>query len=94
MGSNQKNRWFSIFYRTRVRVFREQIVIVNLSLIFALLAVMSAPWLVVGGMIAALALGYRFSIEKNAAQFSGDFDEVVRGAAQNVRDAMDGRAEE
>ena len=94
MSSNQKNRWFSLFYRTRVRVFKDDIVIVNLSLIFVLLAVMSAPWLVVGGLIAALALGYRFSIERNAAQFSGDFNEVVRDAAQNVRDAVDGNSGE
>ncbi|MBR6569720.1 MAG: DUF4342 domain-containing protein [Clostridia bacterium] len=94
MSSNQKNRWFSLIYRTRVRVFKDDIVIVNLSLIFMLLAVLSAPWLVVGGLIAALALGYRFSIERNAAQFSGDFNKVVRDAAQNVRNAVDGASEE
>lgn len=91
MSSPNKNHWFSLFYRTRIMVCKEQTVILNLSLLFSLLALLSAPWLVVAGFIVALALGYRFSIEKNAAQFSGDLDEVMRGAAQNVKDTFDGQ---
>ena len=90
MSHTQKNRWFSLFYRTRIKVCKEQTTILNFSLLFSLLAVLSAPWLVVAGFIIALALGNRLAIEKNAAQFSGDFDEVMRDAAQNVRDAVDG----
>lgn len=90
MSNTQKNKWFSILNRTRVKVFKDDITIINLSLLFSLLAVLSAPWLVVVGFIIALALGYRFSIEKNAPQFSGNFDEVMRDAAQNVKDVVDG----
>ena len=86
--TNSSN-WFSVLYRTRIRVDKEEISIVNLSLLFCLLAMLSAPWLVVGGAIAALVLGYRFSIQKNAPGFSGDFDEVVRDAARNVQSAVD-----
>ena len=93
MSANRRNNWFSVLYRTRVKVCKEQTPILNLSLIFSLLAVATAPWLVVAGLIIALALGYRFSIEKNAPQFSGDFDEVVRDAAQNVKDTFDGKQE-
>ena len=93
MNSTQKNRWFSIFYRTRVKVCKEQTVIINLSLLFSILAVSTAPWLAVAGLIIALMLGYRFSIEKNAPHFSGDFDEVMRDAAQNVKNAVDGHPE-
>jgi len=93
MSNMQKNRWFSILYRTRVKVCKGQTTIINLSFIFSLLAVSTAPWLAVAGLIIALALGYRFSIEKNAPQFSGDFDEVVRDAAQNVKDTFDGNRE-
>lgn len=93
MSSNRKNHWFSILYRTRVKVCKGETTIINLSLIFSLLAISTAPWLAVAGLIIALALGYRFSIEKNAPQFSGDFDEVVRDAARNVKDAVDGDRE-
>lgn len=88
IAANSSN-WFSVLYRTRIRVDKEDLSIVNLSLLFCLLAVLSAPWLVVGGAIAALVLGYRFSIQKNAPGFSGDFDEVVRDAARNVQSAVD-----
>jgi len=94
MSTNRRNNWFSFLYRTRVKVCKEQTTIINLSLIFALLAVSTAPWLAVAGLVIALALGYRFSIEKNAPQFSGDFDEVMRDAAQNVKNAVDGDSKE
>ena len=90
MSAHRQNNWFSFLYRTRVKVCKDQITIVNLSLIFTVLGVSTAPWLAVAGLIIALALGYRFSIEKNAPQFSGDFDEVVRDAAQNVKNTIDG----
>lgn len=89
MSNTQKNNWFSILYRTRVKVCKEETTIINLSLLFSLLALLSAPWLVVVGFVIALALGYRFSIEKNASGFCGNFDEVIRDAAQNVKDMVD-----
>ena len=89
MSNTQKNNWFSILYRTRVKVCKEETTIINLSLLFSLLALLSAPWLVVAGFVIALALGYRFSIEKNASGFCGNFDEVIRDAAQNVKDVVD-----
>ena len=94
MSTNRRNHWFSVLYRTRVKVCKGQTTIINLSLIFSVLAVSTAPWLAVAGLIIALALGYRFSIEKNAPQFSGDFDEVMRDAAQNVKNAVDGKENE
>lgn len=93
MSANRRNNWFSFLYRTRVKVFKEQTPIINLSLLFSLLAIFTAPWLAVAGLIIALVLGYRFYIEKNAPQFSGDFDEVVRDAAQNVKNTIDGNQE-
>ena len=93
MSSNRINHWFSFLYRTRVKLSKGQTPILNLSALFALLAVSTAPWLAVIGLILSLMLGYRFSIEKNAPQFSADFDEVVRSAAQNVKNTIDGAQE-
>lgn len=81
--------WFSILYRTRVKVSKGDIPIINLSLLFSILALISAPWLVVVGFIVALALGYRFGIERGARGFASDFQEVVRDAAGNVKSAVD-----
>lgn len=84
-----QTRWFSFLYRTRVVVHKEEIPIVNLSLAFALLAAISAPWLVIAGLAIALALGYRIHVERNAPGFSGDFQQVVRNAAGHVKAAVD-----
>ena len=84
-----QTRWFSFLYRTRVMVHKEEIPIVNLSLAFALLAAISAPWLVIAGLAIALALGYRIHVERNAPGFSGDFQQVVRDAAGHVKAAVD-----
>jgi len=89
MSETNRHRWFTFFYRTRIKVWKNTTPIVNLSLAFTLLAAISAPWLAVASVVIALVLGYRFGIEKNAAGFSGDFDEVMRGAAQNVKNVVD-----
>ena len=86
--SANRQRWFHFLYGTRVRVWKGATPIVNLSLVFVVLAAISAPWVGAIGLIAALALGYRFGIEKNAAGFCGNFDDVVRGAADNVKKAV------
>lgn len=87
--THSNGRWFSVLYRTRVKVSKGEIPILNLSLLFSILALLSAPWLVVAGFIVALVLGYRFGVERNAEGFTSDFQEVVRDAAGNVKAAVD-----
>jgi len=89
MTSEKKNGIFSFLYCNRVKVSKDSTPIINLSLVFCILAVLTAPWLVVGGVIVALVLGYKFGYERNAAGFSSDFDAVVKGAASNVRKVVD-----
>ncbi|MDD3335063.1 MAG: DUF4342 domain-containing protein [Eubacteriales bacterium] len=83
------NNIFSFLYRTRVKVTKQETPIMNLSIIFTALVVFSAPWVAVIGLIIALIMGYRFSIERDAAGFSGDFQEVVKDAASNVKATVD-----
>ncbi len=89
MNNEKKNGIFHFLYANRIKVVKGATPILNLSLLFGVLSVLTAPWLVVGGVIAALAMGYKFSFERNAAGFTKDFDEVVRGAASNVRNVVD-----
>jgi len=89
MNTEKKNGIFSTLYCNRVKVNKGSTPILNLSLLFSLLAVLTAPWLVVGGVIVALALGYKFAFERNASGFCNDFDTVVKGAASNVRSVVD-----
>lgn len=87
--TNTKSNVFSFLYRNRVIVKKGETVIINLSLVFSIISVLVAPWLAVGGFIAALALGYRFSFLRNSPDFSGDLNAVVKGAANNVRSVVD-----
>lgn len=86
---SSQSRWFSFLYRTRIMVHKGDVSILNLSLAFALLAAVSAPWVAVAGLAVALALGYRIHVERNAPGFSGDFQQVVHDAAGHVKAAVD-----
>ncbi len=85
---------FSFWYTTRVHITKEDTTIVNLSLLFVVIATLLAPWVAALGFLAALALGYRFSINKKDPHFSADLDEVVRDAAQNIKDTFTNGSEE
>ena len=89
MSSEKTNSIFNKLYANRIVFKREGATIVNLSLLFCIIAFLTAPWLVIGGVIAALALGYKYSCTRNAAAFTGSFDDVVAEAKNNVRSAMD-----
>ena len=89
MSSEKTNSIFNKLYANRIVFKREGSTIVNLSLLFCIIAFLTAPWLVIGGVIAALALGYKFSYARNVAAFTGSFDAVVAEAKNNVRSAVD-----
>jgi hypothetical protein len=84
-----KNNLFSFLYRTRIKVFKGDVAILNLSLFFSALAILFAPWVAVIGAVVALVLGYRFGFEKNAADFGGTIESVFKGAAGNAEKAED-----
>lgn len=89
MSSEKTNHIFNKLYANRIVIKRNGNPIVNLSLLFCLIAFLTAPWLVIGGLIAALALGYTFSYVRNDAAFLSNFDDVVQDAKQNVRSVVD-----
>ena len=65
MSSARQTNWLNVLFRTRVKVCHQQTTILNLSLLFSVLAVFTAPQLAAVGLLIALLLGYRFSIEKS-----------------------------
>ena len=92
MKATGNNGIFSTLYCTRIRLFKGETPIVNLSLLFCLIALLVAPWLVIGGAIVALALGYRFTTANSSEDFDGSFRDVIHNAKANVRNAMGGAA--
>ncbi len=87
-NGNEKSGLFSLLYRTRFMVTKGETTIVNLSVLFAVIALLCAPWLVVIGAVIALALGYHFAIKRNDGGFGNDFEKVVKDAANNVKHAV------
>lgn len=88
------NRFFSILYRTRFIVRKKGKTVVNLSILFSLIALLCAPWLVILGLLAAMMMGYRFTFDPDGLGFEQNFDDVVRDAAVNVKGAINSVTEQ
>lgn len=87
-NGNRDRGFFSVMYRTRFKVSKNGTTVVNLSLLFSLIALLSAPWLVILGLLAALVMGYRFGFDREGLGFEQRFEDVVRNAAVNVKQAV------
>ena len=73
-------------YQFRVKVHKGDIPIINLSVIFAAIALLFAPHVTIIGIIAAMILGYRFSFSQMDADFAADnLKTTVKNAADNVK---------
>ena len=76
-------------FRARVKVRREDTPILNISALFAVLAVLVSPHIVIIGAIIALVLGYKFSFDKHDHAFDGEnLERTVRNAAENVKTSV------
>jgi hypothetical protein len=88
-NNNGKVNAFGFLYRTRIVIKKGESVIVNLSVLFCIIALLFAPWLVAIGALVALLLGYRFSIDRNAAGFTSDFGRIFKDATDNVKNVVE-----
>ena len=86
---------FDFLFRLRLKVKKDKMTIVNLSSLFMLLVLGTAPHVCVIGLIVSLVLGYRISIDRDCADFAGDsFDAIVKNARTNVQNTVDGFAQQ
>lgn len=86
---------FAFLYRLRLRVQKGDIVILNVSSLFVLLALLVSPYICVIGLVLALVLGYRISIERNSRDFASEtFDSMVKNARANVHNTVSGFAQQ
>ena len=76
-------------YQFRLKVKKGSVTILNLSLLFSLLALIISPHLVVIGAILMLILGYHVSFDKRDADFASDnLERMVRNASENVKETV------
>lgn len=88
-SSSDLSKFFGKLYRFRLKVKKENTIIVNFSLLFGILALIVSPHLVLIGLILALILGYRISFDKKDPAFMGaNLERMVRNAGENVRESV------
>ena len=86
---------FNTLFRLRLKVKKDRTTIINLSSLFVLLVLGTAPHICVIGLIVSLALGYRISIDRDSADFADDnFDDMVKNAKSNVQNTVNSFTEQ
>ena len=86
---------FTLLYRLRLKVQKGDVSIVNLSALFILVVVLLAPHILIIGLVAAVVLGYRITVERNSREFSADsLDDMVKSARANVQHTVSGFAQQ
>ena len=84
--SRRGHHTFNYLFRLRMKVQKDSITIANLSVLFLIIALLFAPWVVVIGSIAALVMGYRFTFERNSKAFADDtLENMFKNAGNNVK---------
>lgn len=80
---------FDFLFRLRIKVQKGNIVILNLSSLFMLVALAISPDICVVGLIVSLVLGYKISIDRNSKDFVDDhLDDMMKNAKSNVQQAV------
>ena len=80
---------FDFLFRLRIKVQKGNIVILNLSSLFMLVALAISPDICVVGLIISLVLGYKISIDRNSKDFADDrLDDMMKNAKSNVQQAV------
>jgi hypothetical protein len=86
---NHRRHAFNPLFLIRLKVFKGDIPILNLSIVFVIFSLLVASWLVIFSAIAALMMGYRFAVERDEATFGKEtLEDMVRNAGSNARNTV------
>ena len=81
---------FSFLYCLRIKANKGDVPVLNISALAVIITMLTAPHIVIGGLIACLVLGYRLSFEKDSPDFAGEgFDDLVKKAKDTVTNTVD-----
>jgi len=76
-------------------VKKDKTTIVNLSSLFVVLLLSTAPHICVIGLIISLVLGYHISVDRDCTDFAEDnFDDMVKNARSNVQNTVNSFAQQ
>jgi len=81
---------FQILYRFRLKIKKENIVIINLSSLFLVFALLFSPWVVIVGLLFALVMGYRIRIDSKSREFEEvSLEDTLKHAGENIKHTVD-----
>lgn len=91
-GSSKKSTLMELLhkcYRARVKVHRQDTAILNISALFAVVALLISPHLLILGAILSIILGYKITLDKHDHAFDGEnLERTVRHAAENAKNSV------
>ncbi len=89
-GRGRNRNIFYILYRLRLKISKENIVILNLSALFMIFALLFAPWVVIVGMLFALVMGYHIRIDRRSKEFEDvSLEQNIKHAGENIKQTVD-----
>ena len=95
-AQNDENRkekhknFFQLLYRFRLKIKKDDITIVNLSVLFLVFAVLFSPWVVIIGLLCALVLGYRIRLDSKSREFEDiSLEDTIKHAGENIKHTVD-----
>lgn len=87
MENNNKGKFGEFvkkMYQTRVKIHKGDTAVVNLSILYAVPALVCAPHITVLGVVAAMVLGYRFSFSQMDEDFAAVTAVNLKKPVQNA----------
>lgn len=81
---------FQTLFCLRVKVKKDDITIINLSILFLILVLLFSPWIIVIGFVFALVLGYRIRLDRKSREFADiSLEDTLRHAGENIKHTVD-----
>jgi len=89
-GKGKHKNIFQVLYRMRMKIKKDDITIINLSVLFLIIALLFSPWVFVIGLLLALVLGYRIRIDRKSMEFEDiSLEDTLRHAGDNIKHTVD-----
>ncbi len=86
----RKKNVFQFLYRLRLKIKKDDITIVNLSILFLIFALLFSPWVVICGILFALVLGYHIRIDRRSREFEDvSLQDTLKHAGENLKHTVE-----
>jgi len=92
--NTKKKSIFTALYVNRIIVSKGNETCLDLPVFIGIILLLCAKWLLVAGLIVALALGCRLSMGKKNVELDGTFGSMLKHTAEDVKSTVSGIGQE